>query len=53
MFDKWADIDFMTSMSIPIVSFVVYLCIYLRFQLSSSIKMLKIITAMFVVGNAA
>ena len=53
MFVNWADIDILTSKSIATISFAVYLYIYLRFQFSSSVRMLKIILGMFVLGTAA
>ena len=52
MFD-WADIDILTSKSIAMISFVVYLYMFLRFQVSSSVRMLKVILALFVTGTAS
>ena len=53
MLIDWADIDILTSKSIAMISFLVYLYIYLRFQLGSRVRMLKIILGLFVVGTAA
>ena len=53
MFINWADIDIFTSKSISLLSFAVYLYVYLRFQLSSSVRMLKVILALFVVGTCS
>ena len=53
MFVNWADLDILTSKSIAMISFAVYLYVCLRFQLSSSVRMLKVILAMFVLGTAA
>ena len=52
MFD-WAVIDILTSKSIAMVSFLIYLYLFLKFQMNSSVKMLKIILALFVIGTAA
>ena len=52
MFD-WADIDILTSKSIAMISFMVYLYMFLRFQVSSSVRMLKVILALFVTGTAS
>lgn len=53
MFVNWADIDILTSKSIAMISFAVYCFIFLRFQIGSSVRMLKVILAMFVLGTAA
>ena len=53
MFINWADIDILTSKSIALISFLVYLWVYLRFQLSSSVRILKVILFLFVLGTAA
>ena len=52
MFD-WADIDILTSKSIAMISFIVYLYMFLKFQISSSVRMLKVILALFVIGTAS
>ena len=53
MFVNWAWIDIFTSKSISLISFMVYLYIYLKFQFKSSVRMLKVILALFVAGTAA
>ena len=52
MFD-WAEFDILTSKSIAMISFIVYLYMFLKFQMCSSVRMLKVILALFVVGTAA
>ena len=51
--DNWADLDIFTSKTISFLSFMAYFYVCIRFQLSSSVRMLKIILALFVLGNAA
>ena len=50
---NWADIDILTSKSIAMISFMGYLYIFLRFQFSSSVRMLKVILTLFVLGTFA
>ena len=52
MFD-WADIDILTSKSIAMISFLVYLYMFFRFYVSSKVRMLKVILALFVTGTGS
>ena len=52
-YDNWADLDIFTSKWISFLSFMVYFYLCARFMLSSSVRMLKIILALFAFGTAA
>ena len=53
MWVNWSELDILTSKGIALISFLVYLGIYLRIKISSSVRMLKVILALFVLGTAA